>query len=331
MNRKQTIASAIAAVLMAGFANAQAPRESTFESAMGYSEYLAGSDLRASELIGATVRGRNEQDLGEIEELVVSRDDDIVTAVLAVGGVLGVGEKLIGVPYEDLRISPDGESLYLSATVEELEARPSFEYERELRGAVPVDGSGAANSPRTTDDRSNADRFAAQSNSNRTEPNDAPFREPGDAEAVNDVHEPTSHANLERDGRASPETQSSGSVDRSAETASTNVATMDRDASRVSEIIGTTVTDSRGETLGEIDDLVLSSAGRIEAVVAVGGVLGIGERLIAVPVDDLMIENVSNDAGEEREVRVRIDMTAQQLIEANPEFRYDSSQAANRP
>jgi sporulation protein YlmC with PRC-barrel domain len=331
MNRKQTIASAITAVLMAGVASAQAPRENTFEGAMGYSEYLAGSDLRASELIGATVRGRNDQDLGEIEELVVSRDDDIVTAVLSVGGVLGVGEKLIGVPYEDLRISPDGESLYLAATVDELEARPSFEYERELRSAVPVDSSGAASRARTSDDRSNGDRFAAQSE-RTAEPKDEPFREPGETEAVNDVHEPTSHANLEREGRVNTTTEpSERSVDRTPEPVSTNVATMDRDASRVSKIIGTTVTDSRGESLGEIDDLVLSAAGRMEAVVAVGGILGIGERLVAVPVDDLMIETIANDDGEEREVRVRIDMTAEEFIEANPEFRYDSSQAANLP
>lgn len=297
---------------------------------MGYSEYLAGSDLRASDLIGSTVRGRDDQDLGQIEELVVSRDDDVVTAVLSVGGILGIGAKRVAVPYEDLRISPDGESLYLSMTVDELEARPAFEYERGLRSAVPAGRSGVVSQPRANDERV-SEPLAAQTD-RRVDPNDTPFNESGEAGAVNDVHEPTSHANLERAERASADARSSGrSANVNPATEARNVTTMDHDASRASDIIGTNVTDSRGETLGEIDDLVISSAGRIEAVVAVGGILGFGQRLIAIPVDDLMIESVVSNSGDDREVRVRIATTAQQLIDAHPEFRYESPQAANVP
>lgn len=96
------------------------------------------------------------------------------------------------------------------------------------------------------------------------------------------------------------------------------VRTMARTASRVSNLIGTTVTDSHGEKLGEIDDLVVTPQGRLEAVLSVGGLFGVGDRLIAVPMDELMIERRNDD-----EMQVRIDATARQLLDRHPEFRYE--------
>lgn len=67
------------------------------------------------------------------------------------------------------------------------------------------------------------------------------------------------------------------------------LATMPEGASRVSEIIGTTVIGSDIRRLGEVKDVVLDREGRAAAVViASGGVLGVGERNVAVPFDSLL-------------------------------------------
>ena|SRR5579872_6866441 len=54
---------------------------------------------------------------------------------------------------------------------------------------------------------------------------------------------------------------------------------------RATRLVGARVENARGETLGRIEDLILDPAdGRVAAaIVSMGGFLGIGERLTAVP------------------------------------------------
>lgn len=53
---------------------------------------------------------------------------------------------------------------------------------------------------------------------------------------------------------------------------------------RVSKIIGSDVRNTRGERIGDIEDLILDRNGNVShAVVSTGGFLGIGDRLHAVP------------------------------------------------
>jgi len=54
---------------------------------------------KASGLIGANVQNPQGEKLGEIKDLVIDLDKATVSyAVLATGGVLGIGEKLLAVP-----------------------------------------------------------------------------------------------------------------------------------------------------------------------------------------------------------------------------------------
>lgn len=58
-----------------------------------------------------------------------------------------------------------------------------------------------------------------------------------------------------------------------------------QEVSRASKIIGTAVKDTYGENLGDIKDLVLDpeSGHIVYAVVSFGGVLGMGDKLFALP------------------------------------------------
>jgi sporulation protein YlmC with PRC-barrel domain len=82
--------------------------------------------LRASKLIGATVKNKAGDSIGEISDLVVSPGASITTAVVKVGGVLGIGDKKIGVPYKNFSVSPDGKTLYLDMTADQLKSMPSY-------------------------------------------------------------------------------------------------------------------------------------------------------------------------------------------------------------
>jgi hypothetical protein len=53
---------------------------------------------------------------------------------------------------------------------------------------------------------------------------------------------------------------------------------------RASKVIGSSVVNDGGETIGKIDDLLVSADGKQPyAVLSVGGFLGMGTRLVVVP------------------------------------------------
>ena len=85
------------------------------------------SGVRVSKIVGATVYTSDNKDLGKIDDLVMTKDNQITLAVVSVGGFLGVGSKLVAFPYKAL--TQDGDHLTLpGVTTDSLNAMPSFEY-----------------------------------------------------------------------------------------------------------------------------------------------------------------------------------------------------------
>ena len=56
---------------------------------------------------------------------------------------------------------------------------------------------------------------------------------------------------------------------------------------RSSKIVGSDVISESKDTVGKIDDLIVSQDRKLFAIVSVGGFLGIGTKLVAVRYDDL--------------------------------------------
>jgi sporulation protein YlmC with PRC-barrel domain len=89
--------------------------------------------VRASKLVGATVKNKAGDSIGEISDLLVSPSASITTAIVSVGGVLGIGEKKTAVPYKSFSVSPDGKTAYLDMTAEQLRSMPAYTDDGELR------------------------------------------------------------------------------------------------------------------------------------------------------------------------------------------------------
>ena len=128
--------AALAAAMMLTWGTASAQnttltaRSDEFSRSLSYEDYLKGKDLRASELVGARVRNAAGDNLGEIEEIVIpTGDQDDMLVIVSVGGVLDVGDKLVALPYDDLRVSLDGDTFYFDRTEEQLKAAPAFTYD----------------------------------------------------------------------------------------------------------------------------------------------------------------------------------------------------------
>jgi sporulation protein YlmC with PRC-barrel domain len=115
-------------------------------------------------------------------------------------------------------------------------------------------------------------------------------------------------------GAASPPPAGAGAAQRGAASAQQGVA----------DLVGAEVTGSDGDQVGEVDDIVISTAGAdsVRAVLQIGGVAGVGEKRISLPLSQLTVEREGND---EPELRVAMD---QEALERMPEFKYDEQTSA---
>ena len=82
---------------------------------------------RSSKLVGATVKNSADESIGKIDDLLVGRADKVLYAVISVGGFLGIGSKLVAVPYNSLEIAKNNLVLP-TGTKDQLKALPEFKY-----------------------------------------------------------------------------------------------------------------------------------------------------------------------------------------------------------
>lgn len=84
--------------------------------------------MGADTLIGEDVYNRQEEDLGDIKEIMIDmRSGQIAYAVLSFGGILGMGTKLFAVPWQALELDTDNKRFILDASKERLENAPGFD------------------------------------------------------------------------------------------------------------------------------------------------------------------------------------------------------------
>ena len=87
---------------------------------------LAGS-ARASKLIGSKVY-TSDTSIGQIEDVLVTLDRATVAGViLSVGGFLGIGDKLVAVPVNRIRVGPEARFI-TDLTKEQLANAPTFKF-----------------------------------------------------------------------------------------------------------------------------------------------------------------------------------------------------------
>jgi PRC-barrel domain len=82
---------------------------------------------------------------------------------------------------------------------------------------------------------------------------------------------------------------------------------------RASKVVGSGVLNDANETIGKIDDLLVSPDGKAPfAVLSIGGFLGMGTHLVVVPYDSLkLVEN-----------KVVLSGGSKETLKMLPEFKY---------
>lgn len=229
-------------------------------------------EIHASDLIGKRVYASEAaldadgydgmqdgwEDVGEVHDIVLSRDGSVDAVLLDIGGFLGMGEREVAMNMSAIRFVSD------EATPEDL-----------------------------------SDYFLVV-NASRVNFEEAPAYTMNDAAPVT----------------ATPEAAPANATDAPATTVRDGYMTAEPEYLTAERLTGAAVYDPADVRVGEVSELILSDDGQItQAVVDVGGFLGIGEKPVALPIEDLTI--LRSDDG--NEVMISIGSTKEEL-EGMPAF-----------
>ncbi len=278
MIRKLLVTTAMATLLASG-AYAQtttepAPVEPAPTETQPAATAVTPSDGHlASNLIGETVysgTGENAQNIGDVNDIVIDSAGRVQAVVVGVGGFLGIGEKNVALEYGTLDWAEENGDRWLvvAASKEQLEALPAFDT-APYEPAPAVAVTEPANPPATT--------------------------APADDTAMAPAPEATPPAD-ESTAAAPPAATDNTTAAAPEATDNTQTAAIDRasltevpaDQISAENLLGTTVYGADDANVGEIGDVVMSTDGKIDAVVLdVGGFLGVGEKPVAVGFDNL--------------------------------------------
>jgi hypothetical protein len=112
--------------------NQQQRQSGAAQSAKPVQYYTQHSeDYRVSRIIGATVRNPQNENVGEVEDLIMEKNGDVKAAIVSVGGFLGIGERWVAVNFDSLTLQPDGSNwrVILNTTRDQMKSAPTFKYE----------------------------------------------------------------------------------------------------------------------------------------------------------------------------------------------------------
>jgi hypothetical protein len=82
---------------------------------------------RASKIIGSSVTNDAQENIGKIDDLLVSPDGKNPYVVLSIGGFLGMGTHFVAVPFDSLKLI-ENKVVLPGGTKDGLRMLPEFKY-----------------------------------------------------------------------------------------------------------------------------------------------------------------------------------------------------------
>ncbi|MDU8944632.1 PRC-barrel domain-containing protein [Ovoidimarina sediminis] len=324
---------------------------------------MTGENLQASELIGMRVYAAESgvegdgimglqdgwEDIGEINDIVLSRGGNVEAVIVDMGGFLGLGERQVAMKMDALQLVSDEETedttdffIVVPAAAEALAEAPEFEFptvEAELQEAETAVESAAANveaeAKETTAEVAEAAENAGETVEETAETAAAELKtEAEEAKAAAESVAADAEAAAENAATEAAEAAEAAgtAIENTTEAAANEVAQETSELARVVEregyemakieelttddLTGARVYDANGEWIGEIDQLNVNDSGQIErAVIDVGGFLGLGEKPVLLELAEMDIMREADDG----DFRVEVTKTKAEL-EAMPRY-----------
>jgi hypothetical protein len=106
------------------------PVDQAAQAPAGYLTEQAEDQISANTYLGQSVYNAADESIGEINDVIFTKDGSVEAAVVGVGGFLGIGEKNVAVPLDTIAVSevPNSDDLKLTTqeTADTLKAAPEF-------------------------------------------------------------------------------------------------------------------------------------------------------------------------------------------------------------
>ncbi len=91
-------------------------------------EVVATTGYRASKLLGSDIYNDQGEKIGKLDDFIVGSNEEVSIAVIAVGGFLGMGSRMVAVPAELIEGNDKNQIVLPGGTKDELIALPEFRY-----------------------------------------------------------------------------------------------------------------------------------------------------------------------------------------------------------
>ncbi len=82
---------------------------------------------RSSQITGMTVTNPQGEKLGKIDDILIDQAGAVKYAILSHGGLLGIGDKLIAIPWRALKLDKEKSTLVINSDKAALEKAPNFD------------------------------------------------------------------------------------------------------------------------------------------------------------------------------------------------------------
>jgi sporulation protein YlmC with PRC-barrel domain len=91
--------------------------------------FNGGKVMSANDFIGKTVYTKNGDNIGDVNDLIVTDNGSVQAVILGVGGFLGMGEKNVAVSMKSIEMAQDGNAvrLVVDGTKEQFNAAPTYD------------------------------------------------------------------------------------------------------------------------------------------------------------------------------------------------------------
>lgn len=94
-------------------------------------DVVSASGYRASKLLGSHIYNDQGDKIGKLDDFIVASDAEVSVAIVAVGGFLGMGARMVAVPAVLFESNDQGHTVLPGATKDVLEGLPEFRYVNE--------------------------------------------------------------------------------------------------------------------------------------------------------------------------------------------------------
>jgi sporulation protein YlmC with PRC-barrel domain len=91
-------------------------------------DIVATTGYRASKLMGSEIYNDQGMKIGRLDDFIVGSNAEVSVAIVAVGGFLGVGKRMVAVPATLFESNDQGQVVLPGATKDILKALPEFRY-----------------------------------------------------------------------------------------------------------------------------------------------------------------------------------------------------------